>query len=169
MLLYQQHLLSSVTQVTLVTVNSSAREMFFTPKESCELKHSFDAHWVSRKLASGIFCITAEILKHHSICTKEAGPPLVQTLIFTPLGEPLGPRLSNKPSSAILQSAWAVFLPFSKHKNLGNLVHGITHLFWTASQAAEDRFGGRWKPQAGATVKPIHSSLPLKVLSSSQY
>lgn len=75
--MYQQHILSPVTQVTLVIVNFSSFQMFSTPKESWEPKQSFYAYWVSKKLASGIFCITSEILKIHSICIKEAGPPLV--------------------------------------------------------------------------------------------
>lgn len=66
-----------MTQVTLAIVNFSPLGMFSTPKESWEPKQSFDAYWVSRKLASGIFNILSAIVKIHSIWMEEAGPPLV--------------------------------------------------------------------------------------------
>lgn len=88
--------------------------MFSTPKESWEIKHSFVAHRVSRKLAWGIFHTTAGILKHHSSCMKEAGLPLVKLFYFHHQRRPW-PQALKQTSNVILQGAGAVLVPFCKH------------------------------------------------------
>lgn len=116
--------------------------MFSTPKESWELKHSFVAHRVSRKFASGIFRTTAGILKHHSISMKEAGLLLVQLFHLHHQGSPW-PQASKQTEQGRSSRCWGSVCAILQAGNLGSLVPGVTQLFSTASWAAEDRLGGR--------------------------